>query len=244
MAADAEGTGHADGDVILTEREQQEQSGGSEPTAALRGAAKFAASRWMARGGSSVPQVVPPRLPRTCFGPPGSYEWWCAPAREEPGVWCGFPARREEHSLEWYEWTYKNQPPKAFDGPTDVEDVTIGVFACGKNHVWGFGPNARQADPDVRRFKDQYVLSDNFMFEGLAKMMGDANANGPPNKVPEERWNAVWCIDCCDIDQCGSGSHIGKHPDILRRVYDSREWPEIRRKLARFVEYVRHYGRS
>ena len=151
----------------------------------------------------------------------------------------GFPARREEHSLECYGWTYKNQPPKAMDGPTDVDSLTIGIFACGKNHVLGFGPRARQANPNIRSFKDEWVMTDNFMFADLAAMMGDARAKGPPRVVPRERRNDVWIFDCLGFPHVGEGMHIGKHFNILGRVYDSLEFHPIKQKLIRFVQWIR-----
>ena len=196
--------------------------------------------RWVSGESEAVP--ASPALP-----PPiseGSYEWWCAPRRGGFGQPAGFPARREEHSLEWYDWTYKNQPPKAMDHPTDVHSLTIGIFACGKNHVLGFGPRAPQAHVPHGRFKNDYVLTDNFMFRPLASMMGDARQSGPPTKVPPERAHAVWVIDCTGFPHVGQGDHIGKHPDILRLVYDSPAFGDIRKRLVRFVDYVRYQGRS
>ena len=181
-----------------------------------------------------------PREPK-----PGSYDWWCLPARREQGRCCGFPARRDEHSLAWYQWSYQNQPPRALDGPTDVESITVGFFACGKNHLNGFGPRVPQSHPDVRTFKEDYVITDHWMFRDVAHMMGDARERGPPRAVPPERAVAVWTFDCGDLPHCGEGKHIGKNPAILRRVYDSRAFRTfIVAKMKRFVDWVRYKGRS
>ena len=195
--------------------------------------------RW--NSGESEPMAASPRPPNLV---PGSYQWWCAPGRTTIGQPAGFPARRAEHSLQWYGWTYKNQPPTTMDAPTDVHSLTIGIFACGKNHVWGFGPHATMANPEPARFKSEYVLTDNFMFKTLASMMGDARGQGPPRQVPQERHHAVWVIDCCDFPHVGQGTHIGKHQSILRLVYDSPGFKPIRHKLIRFVDYIRYHGRS
>ena len=124
------------------------------------------------------------------------------------------------------------------DEKPSIDTCKIGVFAAGWMHVGGFRHDAPKPYVNKRHFREDWILSDNFMFRPVALFMGDPE-RAPPSRVPSLRQDYVWDFNCDRYPHCGEGIHIRKKAEILEQVYDCFEFKQTVKRLQHFVHCVR-----